>query len=200
MNRIMYLVTTAGLSAALAAFPVTLTAASSTRECVNGKPTAASYTWDFHKEADRLFTEIQSDSQQVVNHAAKLQSFSDDYELDWQPNADQLNRLKSEVNDVGQKLCRLETIRRVVAPWQQNAIDQIAPSVQLMADNVQDAIMFGNAHRNDLWNPTFRRYADNIYTEATTLQQSVGDAVQYANVLRQYGELRAQLRVGKHTS
>ena len=59
----------------------------------------------------------------------------------WDAHADELEYLKSEINDIGAKLCRLQTIRRVVAPWQQNVIDQIATDTQLMADNAQDAIV-----------------------------------------------------------
>ena len=54
-----------------------------------------------------------------------LQSFARDPHMTWDAHADELEYLKSEINDIGAKLCRLQTIRRVVAPWQQNEIDQI---------------------------------------------------------------------------
>jgi hypothetical protein len=51
---------------------------------------------------------------------------------------------------MGAKLCRLETIRMAVAPWQQAEIDRIATRGGLMADNTEDAIHFLNAHQNGL--------------------------------------------------
>ena len=199
MRIIKRLITILGLSAALTAFPLTL-GATTAKECACEKPTAASYTWDFHREANTLFEDVQTDAQQIEDHAAELQSFSDEPELSWHDHAIQLNQLKGEVNDMGQKLCRLETIRRVVAPWQQKTIDRIASNVPLMADNTEDAILYLNAHQHDLTNPTYWRYADNLYSEGSNLTQSGGEAVQYAKVLGEYHELRGEIGIGQNRS
>jgi hypothetical protein len=194
MMSIKRLITILGLSVALTGLPLTLEAATS-NECACGKPTAASYTWDFHREADTLFQGIQFDAQQVSNHAANLQSFADDPNISWQAHATELTQLKSEVNNMGKKICRLETIRRVVAPWQQETIDRIASTLPLMADNTEGAIAYVNAHQHDLLNPTYWRYADNLYSEGTELTQLAGNAVDYAKVLGEYHKLRNEVGV-----
>jgi hypothetical protein len=199
MTRIKRLMMILGVLVGLTAFPLTLGAVTA-RECAYGKPTAASYTWDLHSEANALFEDVQTDAQQVTNHAAQLQSFSDDSNMGWQAHADQLNQVRSEVNDMGKKLSRLETIRRVVSPWQQKTIDRIASTVPLMADNTEDAIVYLRAHENDLINPTYRRYADNLYSEGNNLTQSVGDAVEYAKVLGEYHQLRGEIGIGQQPS
>lgn len=162
-------------------------------ECVPGKPTVASYTWDFRGEANTLFQEIQTDADQALNHAAKLQSFADSQNLSWPTHADQLDSLKQVVNDMGKKLCRLEVIRRVTAPWQQAEIDRIAKTVPLMADNIEDAIVFGNGHQMTLWLPTYQRYADNLYGEAQAMTRSVDNAVAYARAAKEYQNLRQEM-------
>src|ERR1700745_857139 len=109
------------LSGCVSTAMVLLPAASATaamHECVTGRPTAASYTWNFRQEANNIFEDIQSDVSQVRYHAEQLQSFEFHPDLSWQSHADQLSQVKSGVNDMGDRLCRLETIRRVVAPWQ----------------------------------------------------------------------------------
>ena len=199
MTRTKRLMTMLGVSAALTVFPLTLGAVT-TQQCSCGKPTAASYTWDFHQEANALFDDVQTDAQQVQDHAAQLQSFSRDSVLSWQADANQLSQVRNEVNDMGKKLCRLESIRRVVAPWQQKTIDRIASTVPLMADNTEDAILFVNAHQTDLINPTYERYADNLYSEGSKLTQSVGNAVEYAKVLGEYHELRGEIGIGQKPS
>ncbi|HUO24034.1 MAG TPA: hypothetical protein VMU61_00105 [Candidatus Aquilonibacter sp.] len=181
-----------GVSAALTAFPLSLGAITANR-CKCGKPTAASYTWNFHREANTLFDGIQTDAQHATNHAAKLQSFAYDSNITWQLDANQLTQIKSEVDDMGKKLCRLEIIRRVVSPWQQKTIDRIADNLQFMADNTQDAILYVNGHQQDLMNPTYRMYANNLYSEGSNLSQSVGDAVEYAKVRHEYRELRDEV-------
>lgn len=165
------------------------------KQCVAGKPTAASYTWNFQKEADNIFGAIQSDAVNAQYHAEKLQSFAWDTNLSWQSHPNQLWQLKTEINDMGGRLCRLETIRRVVAPWQQRTMDRIATTVRSMAANAQNAIVFLNHNQKMLWSPTCRDYSDNLYLEANSLTQSVAHAVEYAKAGAQYQQLRNDIGV-----
>src|SRR5664279_5146998 len=180
------------ISIATAAFAAPATTAA-VHECVPGKPTAASYTWNFKGEANTIFQEVRADAQQALNHADRLQSYADSENLSWQIHAGQLNPLKEEVNDMGRKLCRLEVIRRVTAPWQQAEIDRIAKTVRLMADNTEDAILYGRAHQKTLWTPAYQKYADSLYGEAQTLTHSVDNAVAYAKATKEYRELRQEM-------
>jgi D-alanyl-D-alanine dipeptidase len=77
-------------------------------------------------------------------------------------------------------------------------IDQIATNTRLMADNAQDAILFGNTKPKDLWLATYQKYANNLYSEANNLTHSVhsvGNAVEFAGVSKEYQELRHDLGV-----
>lgn len=198
MSIVKRLLVSGGMSVALTAFPLTLGAAT-VNECM-ATPTAASHAWNFHEEANHLFQDVQADARQARDNAAQLQSFSDDYGLSWQAHAAVWNDLRANINDMSRKACRLEAIRGYVAPWQQRTIDQIAKNVQLMADSTQDAIVFGNAHQQELYNLTYQRYADNVYLDANNLTRSVGNAVEYAKVLGEYHELRSDLGVGRRAS
>ena len=67
-----------------------------------------------------------------------------------------------------------------------------------MADNAQDAIVFGNTKPKDLWLATYQKYLNNLYSEASNLTHSVGKAVEFASVSKEYQELRDDL--GARTS
>jgi hypothetical protein len=169
--------------AALSILPAA--SAAESRKCIVQKPTPASYAWNFRQEANATFKDIELDATQARYHADRLQSVvSRPDSVSWPSDATQLDQIRSAVNDMGQRLCRLETIRRVVDPWQQNTIDRIAVDVRLLADNTQDALAFGSSHRQTLWVPAFQRYVDNLYTEARMLTQAVGNAVEYPSVDR----------------
>lgn len=71
----------------------------------------------------------------------------------------------------------------------------MAKTVQLMADNTEDAIVFGNGHQQDLWLPVYRKYADNLYAQARTLVRSADDAVAYARVSKEYRNLKQDMRL-----
>jgi len=176
----------------MAAFAISVPAAA-IHECVPGAPTAASYTWDCKGETNRIFQDIQSDDQRVRSEADHLQSMARDSSLSWQSHEDHLNAVRDAVNDMGAKLCRLEMIRRVVAPWQQKEIDRIATTLRWMADNTEDAIRFGNAHPQDLWMAAYQKYTDDLYDQARTLAHSVGAAVAYARASKDYRNLTREM-------
>jgi hypothetical protein len=180
------------ISAGVAAFVPPATAAG-VQECVAGTPTPASYTWDFKGETNGIFRKIQSDARQAYDHAEQLQTLAR-VDFDWYTQEGELAAIKDDVNDIESKICRLETIRRVDAPWQKAEIGRIAETARLMVDNTQDAILFGNDHQEMLWLATYKKYADNLYTEAGNLAHSVDNAVAYPRVSKEYRKLQHDLR------
>ena len=177
---------------ATAAFPAV---AAAPHECVAGTVTAASYTWNFKGEANTLFKDVQAEAQDAEYHADQLQSLARDPLVDWQAHVEQLNSLKTEINDIGDKLCRLETIRSATAPWQRREIDRIAIDERLMADNAQDAIVFGSSHTLALWLPTYRTYVRNMSDLSRKLTSSVDSAVEFSGVSKEYRDLGSKLGV-----
>jgi len=190
--RLRALLWSSCISAAMAVSAFAATSAA-TRECPAGKVSAESYTHDFKGEANAVFKDVQNDAQEALYHADQLEGFAQNGNISWESQAVQLDQVKGDINDIGAKLCRLETIRRVVAPWQQGAIDQIAMDARLMADNAQDAILFGGTHQHELWLATYRHNLDNLYNEAKGLTRSADHAVKYASVSKEYRGLRHDL-------
>jgi hypothetical protein len=184
----------AALIAGMAALPLASQAAP--QSCTAGTPTPASYTWNFQAEASRVLSGLQVDAAKAQYLADKLQTFSLDANVDWQLHANQLAALKREVDDMGRRLCRLEQIRPVAAPWQQKAIDDAASSVRLMADNVQDAINFLNEYHRNFWEPAYRHNVSNVFRESGQLSQSVKSLEQFAKVHSEDLQLEKELSVG----
>lgn len=175
------LAVSACVSVAMAGLPAAA-ALRTAQECPVSKPTAASYTWSFQREADSVFRDVQYHALRARYDAEELKSITFDPDVSWQRHADELSQLKYEIDSMGDSLCRLGTIRRAVAPWQQSSIDRIVTAVRLMADNAQDAITFLNTHQQELWMPAYQTYVDNLYSQARSLTTSVGDAVEYAKL------------------
>ncbi len=96
---------------------------------------------------------------------------------------------------MGRRLCRLEQIRRVVAPWQQQAIDRVAPQVRLMADSATDAINFLDANQGHFWEPVFERYSSNIFQDSGRIARSVTNFEEYAKAHSEEIDLQRSLGV-----
>lgn len=167
--------------------------ASASNGCTPGEPTAASYTWNFTKEARQLITDLSNDANEIQNHAARLQSWADSDQLSWQLHGEQLMNIRAEVNAMGDKLCRLETIKRVVSPWEQKAINQAVPELRELADNTTDAIQFLNTRQGDMWMPTYRKYVENLASLSGRLSSSMNEYVAYAQVHREDKSLQKDL-------
>ena len=194
MKSLRYVATTGPVLAAMALLPV-LSFGAESHPCVSEAPTAQSYTWNFSQEAAGLLNDLRADSAKAESHAATLESMTAANEVSWESHADQLSQLKTEVDDMGTKLCRLETIRRVVSPWERKAIDRSAPLVQLLADNTQDAIAYLNRYEARMWQPTYVKYTDNLYTESRQLTNSVKNFEEYAKARSKEMKLQKSLEL-----
>ena len=161
--------------------------------CTPGSPTAASNTWNFKGEANTIFQDIETDAQSIRTHADRIQSYERGPQLSWASHGDQLNAIRDDVNDMGKKLCRLEVIRGALAPWQQGEVDRIAAIVPLLANETEDAILFGAEHQQVLWLPVYQNDTNSLYENSNKLAQSVNEAVKYAGVSKDYHTLRHEM-------
>jgi hypothetical protein len=138
-----------------------------------GPPSSESYTSNFPGEGSHLLADVQQDARRAAYHASQLESYTNNPEITWELHADQLQRIRHDVNDMGKRLCRLETIRRDLSPWEQQALSQVAPQLQYMADNTTDAIHYVNQYENNFWVPSYKSYTQNLYHEANTVSRTI---------------------------
>jgi hypothetical protein len=150
---------------------------------VDAEPTPESYTWNFTREGSQLLQRINRDVQMVKEDAADLERQG--AELDWKTHSIMLNRIKIRVNNVGEELCRLQTIQHTLEPWQQQALARIAPELDIVARNTQNAIEFLQDNRGNLFNPTYEEYLSNVHDRA----ERVNLFVEYAQVRQEVDQV-----------
>jgi hypothetical protein len=81
--------------------------------------------------------------------------------LHWETHAFHLNRVRDQVNLIGDRLAALREMRSLAAPWQQDAIDSIVPVAVEIADRTTAAITHLNENHQYLWAP---QYIDHLRT------------------------------------
>ncbi len=155
------------------------------KACPRRQPTPASYTWNFKAEAANLFSQVQREAADVADRADQLNLLASDNETSWQAQATGLSRIKGDVNRIAGQMCRLESIRRVTAPWEQKAIDRLAVRERELADTTGAMITFLNQHHQELWLPAYRNYATALYQNANATAHSLQESVQYAKAHQQ---------------
>jgi hypothetical protein len=163
------------LAAAMVAAPVLSLAAT--------KPTAPERDRrGARTEALELLKQLQGKAYLAAEHASELQSTTHSPNASWQIHALRLEALKEDVNTMGRQLSQLETIRDSATPWERKAIDEAAPLLRLMADNIQAAMKLVSDTPGTLWVPAYQKHVDNLAGECDRLHSSVGQVVKFAKV------------------
>jgi hypothetical protein len=134
-------------------------------------PTASdhSYAQGSTRETTHLLNDMQWDARQVEYHAQVMDNFAYHTNFAWDTTGIELRRIRSEVNDMGKRLCKLQRMENAVPLGEQRAIQSVAPVVREMADNADAAIRFRNTHHSGFWAPSFTANAQNLQTEANTV-------------------------------
>jgi hypothetical protein len=164
--------------------------------CQMRSPAPASDESNTPNEVSALLQEMKTKAIQVRNLADQLETFNRDGELmPWQADAGVLTRAKAQVNDMDSMLYRLRTMRPEALPWQQRAIDRVAPKVVELTDYVQDAIQ--NLDNNHLtvyiMDNSYTQDADYMYQRANTIAHSIGQFDEYATARTEIQQLSPKL-------
>lgn len=129
---------------------------------------------------------ITSLLQQAKEHAAganRSAELIDSYtrgRLTWQSHTAQLNRMKTEVNELGKDIADLTAARPEGSLWQQDAIDKIDPLLRSMADHLGATIRYLGANQSQVHMPPYKDYAKANYEYSEKMLTMINDYIDYA--------------------
>jgi len=138
---------------------------------------------------DRL-ADFESKSTAMRRDAMFLESTRRNSQLSWQTHADKLHIMKLHVNELGQMLADLESMKPNASLFQQRAIEAARPHLEDVAERVENAISWLNEDRRNI---TAKDYKDNlhgIWTDAGTLCKIVDTILDYHEARMRLAELR----------
>jgi hypothetical protein len=111
-------------------------------------------------------------SEQLKRDSATLESFRFS-RMDWRSHVYQLNVAKEHVNEIGERLMRLQAIRNTSEPWQQKAIDTIVPIGVNLASQTNNAINLLNENRPQVKHPDYTERVTMLADDAERMSHSV---------------------------
>ena len=126
----------------------------------------------------QLFSEAEHHAVLLDDDAATLESFTRS-KISWRTHGSQLELIKTHVNNLGKLTAQLNDLRSEGSPWQQQAIDQINPLLQEMADHLTATINHLNENQNRVHMPAYQDYAHGNYELASRISQMIKDFVEY---------------------
>lgn len=150
-----------------------------------------SYTWDFQAEASDLLGEVNGLAGKVYREAETLQSFARNPSMSRESHGAQLNTMREHVNDLGTRLARLQEIKHVTAPWQQQAINRVQPLAANVAAHTEAAIVHLNENGNYLFAPSYQEHVTEAMDQASELKNNVGNFLAYNSAQQRLDRLQA---------
>ena len=127
---------------------------------------------NYPSEATGLLKEVQFTATLLTRDAAILESYSRGV-LSRESHADGITTVKHRINTMGEKLNRLQAIRHLVTPWQQEAIDSAVPPAVTLAAHTQAAIERLNDRGNNLWHPDYTDLLRGISERSGQVKEAV---------------------------
>ena len=107
---------------------------------------------------------------------------------------DKLTALKGKVNRMGQEINRLRAERESLAPWEQQAVDEVLRLLQATSENTESAIEYFNEHKDRLWMETYRDYADHIWQDSDQIERILKRYLKYDRLLDQEVHVEERIR------
>lgn len=168
-----------------------LFASNSNQEAKAGNTPA--YNWAYAEEASGLLQQIQSLSSKAANRADLLNIASRGNSLDWRSHAVHLGEIKMQINEMGDKLDRLQEIHSMIAPWQQKAVERVVPTAAALAGQTEEAIAFLNEHPIRLWTPTYTDSIKAMSNHVDEINSTVSTFLDYGNTADRLQGLESQI-------
>jgi hypothetical protein len=109
-----------------------------------------------------------------------------------------LAALKGEVNWMGQEICSLEAERESLAPWEQQAVDQVLPLLQAAAANTESAIEYLSKNRDRLWTEAYRDYAHRVWQDSAQIAQTLKHYLKYDKLRAQEVQVEESIWADSH--
>jgi len=126
-----------------------------------------------------LLAEIKKEAAQLTLHADILESFARRPRYSWQSHAHYLNKVKDQINAVGERTAELQQIRYAVLPWQQRAIAEVTYHAAQVAASTQAAIVYLNENQGRHFATEYRDHLTTIAGSSNDLRDTVGKFLEY---------------------
>lgn len=142
-----------------------------------------------------LLKSLRAQAVDTRNSATDLETVDRVANPSWETNSVKLDELRIAINAMGRTFAQLEQVRDSAAPFEQKAIDEAAPLLKEMADNIDAAIRYLNNNRAPLWEKGYREHIVKLATESIQLDKTLGQFIKFAKVHAQDNQLERALGV-----
>jgi len=149
------------------------------------------------RQVSDLLSQAKTQAAQLSRDASDMEAFSH-MSVSWQAHANQINSIRSDVNDTGKTVAKLNQAQEEAAPWQKTAIDRINPLLRELADNVSATINHLDKEQGKfLNNAEHQEYLKTNADLAGRMSALISDFVDYGQTRAKFRELSRKLELSE---
>jgi trans-aconitate methyltransferase len=146
------------------------------------------------EEITRLLAEVKTEAVALERDAEEIATWTRARQLSWQSHAEKLRVMREHVNQAGQLLSKLNSVREGASLWQQEAIDRIHPLLKELADNTQSTINHLSDNQDRIFFPPYTDYAKAGADLAQELAALVSDYTKFGELEEEFHRLQEKLQ------
>jgi len=156
---------------------------------VSSETTGPTVEWSYQAEAQGLLKQVQSTATLLAREAQTLNSYSR-LGISRESHSNQVTLVRGHVNAMGKHLARLQSIRDLAAPWQQQALDSVLPVAVHVAAHTEAAIRHLNDRGKPLWDPDYAYLLRSISDRADQVKETIDLHLEMADTQDRLEQLR----------
>jgi uncharacterized protein YoxC len=162
---------------------------------LGGSASAAELATRGHPEVAQELTDFKHTAFKLRQQADILNSITPSKQLSWQSHIQKLNTLKDHVNELGQSLAELETMKPMANQNQALAIEHVRPHLTSVASNLTEAIELVNENRRNVYWDDYGEAVSDVYSHAHALHTKLDVILEYGKNIERMERLEVQTSV-----
>ena len=131
------------------------------------------------ERASILLAEIQKETAELRPHPYTLGTFAWNAQYTLQSRVTFLDRAEGHINAVGERIAKLQHIRRFVLCWQQQAITEVTSHAARVEASIQAAIVHLRENQNRLLVAEYRDHLTTIADRSEDMKQTVDEFIDH---------------------
>ena len=141
-----------------------------------------------------LLEQVRVEALSIKNNADQLQMLLRESTQDfWEGDAALLEDVRDQVNKLNKLVYDVRVHQAEASPLQQEVIARVTPSVIELVGTTQDALTTLNNNQSRVYMSDLPNLANDIYTEASRVAQTVGEFDKYSHSLQEKQQLKHAL-------
>jgi hypothetical protein len=147
------------------------------------------------EQVSKLLSEAKTMAFQLKEDAVTMESFTR-MNVSWESHTVAINQIKDHVNALGRQEAKLKDAKRTGSPWQQTAIDRIAPFLDELTGYTYAVIEHINGEKRHT-PAEYKDYLEANADYATDLAAMIGNFVDYGKTKDRLRHLGDKLEISK---